>query len=58
MASPEKTVQFYILAHSVDIIGFTFPASWPTITVRPELIREGAEKLRQDEEEQRRRMND
>ncbi len=31
---------------------------WPAINVRPELIREGAEKLRQEEEERRRRMND
>ncbi len=35
-------------------------APWPTVNVRPELIREGAEKLRQEEEERqrRRRMND
>ena len=33
---------------------------WPAINVNPELIREGAEKLRQEEEERqrRRRMND
>jgi hypothetical protein len=31
---------------------------WPAINVCPELIREGAEKLRQEEEERRRRMND
>lgn len=31
---------------------------WPAINVRPELIREGAEKLQHEEEERRRRMND
>ena len=31
---------------------------WPAINVRPDLIRDGAEKLRQEEEERRRRNND
>ncbi len=31
---------------------------WPAINVRPELIREGSEKLKQEGEERRRRMRD
>ncbi|MCA9993381.1 MAG: hypothetical protein KDE29_20490 [Anaerolineales bacterium] len=50
------------IQYSCELCGYRWlhiPGTpWPAVTVHPEVIRIGAEKLRQEEEERRRRMYD